>query len=199
MKEVIIASKNKGKIREFVELFAEEGIQVLSLYDFPSITDVEETGDTFHENAQLKAETVAHLLDKPVIADDSGLIVDALDGRPGVYSARYAGEPTNDEKNNEKLLSELIEIKESARTARFISVLALARPSEDTILVEGFCEGKIAFHAKGDSGFGYDPIFIPDGYDMSMAQLGEDEKNKISHRYHSLKKLKQYLRENGMI
>jgi len=197
VERIIIASRNKGKINEFKKLFEKEGVTVLSLDDLDmTIPEIEETGATFHENAKIKAETVASIVNEPVIADDSGLVVDALNGRPGVYSARYAGEPTDDVKNYEKVLDELEAVEEKNRTARFVAVLALSRPGEETLFFEGKCEGKIAYEPKGEHGFGYDPIFIPDGYDVTMAQLTEDEKNKISHRFHALERLKKWLTNN---
>ncbi len=197
VERIIIASRNKGKINEFKKLFEKEGVTVLSLDDLDmTIPEIEETGATFHENAKIKAETVASIVNEPVIADDSGLVVDALNGRPGVYSARYAGEPTDDVKNYEKVLDELEAVEEKNRTARFVAVLALSRPGEETLFFEGKCEGKIAYEPKGEHGFGYDPIFIPDGYDVTMAQLTGDEKNKISHRFHALERLKKWLTKN---
>lgn len=199
MDRIIIASRNKGKLKEFKQLFQQEGISVLSLDDLDeSIPEIEETGETFHENAKLKAEAVAAIVNEPVIADDSGLVVDALNGRPGVYSARYAGEPKDDVKNIEKVLNELKGVIDSERTARFIAVLALARPGKETIFFEGICEGTIAQEARGKNGFGYDPVFIPNQYNVTMAQLTEDEKNKISHRFHALQKLKNWLNSNHM-
>lgn len=199
MKKIIIASNNKGKITEFKQLFGQKNIEVLSLADLTlEIEDIEETGETFHENAQLKAETVARMINAPVIADDSGLVVDALDGRPGVYSARYAGEPTDDVKNYEKLLTEMNSINTGERTARFVAVLALARPGAETVFFEGSCEGIIAVEPKGKFGFGYDPVFIPNGYEVTMAQLDQAEKNKISHRFHALKKLNNWLQFNKL-
>lgn len=195
MNEIIIATKNKGKAKEFKQLFARYEIHAKSLLDLEKkLPDVEETGTTFKENAQLKAEQIASILNKPVLADDSGLVVDALDGRPGVYSARYAGEPTNDKNNYEKVLQEMSNVSEEARTARFICVLALALPDERKIFKEGVCEGTIAQEPKGDNGFGYDPIFIPQEYEVTMAQLNEREKNQISHRHHALEKLEKWLR-----
>lgn len=194
MNEIIIATKNKGKAKEYNQLFNEYGITVKSLLDLSEeIPDVEETGDTFKENARLKAEQISRLLGIPVLADDSGLVIDALDGRPGVYSARYAGEPTDDKKNYEKVLNELTEVPSQSRTARFVCVLALAIPQEKTIFKEGFCEGIIAESPVGGNGFGYDPIFIPEGFEQTMAQLEDEEKNKISHRYHALMKIKKWL------
>ncbi|MFD2133787.1 XTP/dITP diphosphatase [Pseudogracilibacillus auburnensis] len=194
MNEIIIATKNRGKAKEYNQLFNEYGITVKSLLDLSEeIPDVEETGDTFKENARLKAEQISRLLEIPVLADDSGLVIDALDGRPGVYSARYAGEPTDDKKNYEKVLNELTEVPSQSRTARFVCVLALAIPQGETVFKEGFCEGIIAESPVGGNGFGYDPIFIPEGFEKTMAQLEDEEKNKISHRYHALMKMKTWL------
>lgn len=194
MKEIVIATRNQGKISEFRSLFKQERINLLSLSDLTvEINEIEETGDTFYENAKIKAETVANIINQPVIADDSGLVVDSLDGRPGVYSARYAGEPTDDVKNYEKILHEMELVDKINRTARFVAVLALARPNKETIYFAGSCEGEITYEPQGDFGFGYDPIFMPKGYDRTMAQLTEQEKNKISHRYVALQKLKNWL------
>lgn len=199
MKQIVIASRNKGKIKEFRSLFQPLQIEVLSLDDLgESVPEIEETGSTFAENAQIKAETVAQLLKIPVIADDSGLVVDALDGRPGVYSARYAGEPTDDIKNYEKVLQEMKDLATIDRSARFVAVLALARPNKETLFFQGTCEGKIAFKPEGSYGFGYDPIFIPDGYDRTMAQLTEEEKNAISHRGKALQKLETYFQQHPL-
>lgn len=199
MKKIVIASNNKGKIAEFKQLFEPNHIKVLSLADLPvDVGDIEETGDTFHKNAQIKAEAVARIIDVPVIADDSGLVVDELGGRPGVYSARYAGEPTDDVKNYEKLLTEMANVAAENRSARFVAVLALARPGGQTVFFEGHCEGSIAFEARGEFGFGYDPVFIPDGFDKTMAQLDQTTKNKISHRFHALEKLNLWLHSNKL-
>lgn len=196
MKEMVIATKNKGKVKEFEALFERYGIKITSLLDINEpIPDIEETGTTFKENARLKAEGIAKVLNVPVVADDSGLAVDALEGRPGVYSARYAGEPTDDMKNYEKLLDELKDVPDTERTARFICVLALAIPGKETIFTEGTCEGTIAQEPKGTNGFGYDPVFIPEGYDCTMAQLEQSEKNRISHRYHALLQLEEWLKQ----
>lgn len=193
---MVIATKNKGKVKEFEALFERYGIKITSLLDINEpIPDIEETGTTFKENARLKAEGIAKVLNVPVVADDSGLAVDALEGRPGVYSARYAGEPTDDVKNYEKLLDELRDVPNEKRTARFICVLALAIPGKETIFTEGTCEGTIAHEPKGTNGFGYDPVFIPEGYDCTMAQLEQSEKNRISHRYHALLQLEEWLKQ----
>lgn len=189
MNEVIIATKNVGKAKEFAELFAHKNVHVQTLLDYPEIVDVEETGTTFEENAIMKAETIAHLLGKIVIADDSGLIIDALNGQPGIYSARYAGEEKDDEKNIDKVLHELEGVDDRDRTARFYCALAVATPNKQILTVHGTCEGKILRERKGTNGFGYDPIFFVKEKGKTMAELSSEEKNKISHRANALKKL----------
>lgn len=189
MKEVIVATKNPGKAKEFEDIFASRGFKVRTLLDFPNIKDVEETGKTFEENAILKAEAVSEVLDKMVLSDDSGLIVDALDGRPGILSARYAGEEKNDQANIDKVLAELTEVPEEQRTARFYCALALAVPGQKTVTVSGACEGRILHEQRGEGGFGYDPIFFANEKGRSMAELSSDEKNNISHRAKALEKL----------
>lgn len=189
MKEVIIATKNPGKAKEFEHIFSSRGIKVRTLLDFPEIPDVDETGSTFEENAILKADAVAQALGKMVIGDDSGLIVDALEGRPGIYSARYAGEPKNDENNTDKVLSELKGLSEEKRSARFYCALAVAIPGQETRTVSGTCEGRILEERRGSNGFGYDPVFYVPEKGLAMAELSSDEKNKISHRANALKKL----------
>lgn len=194
MKEIIIATKNKGKAKEFKQFFNHYHIKASSLLDLSTeIPDVEETGNTFQENAQLKAEQICSYLKLPVIADDSGLMIDALGGKPGIYSARYAGKIKNDQHNIEKVLKELNGVPIKSRTARFVCVLAVAIPNERTIFRTGYCEGTIALEEAGTNGFGYDPIFIPKGYEKTMAQLTAQEKNKISHRNHAIKKLEQWI------
>jgi XTP/dITP diphosphohydrolase len=189
MKEVIIATKNPGKAREFEHIFASRGIEVRTLLDFPEIPDVDETGSTFEENAILKAEAVSQALGKMVIGDDSGLMVDALEGRPGIYSARYAGEQKNDQNNTDKVLSELKGLPYEKRSARFYCALAVAVPGQETITVSGTCEGRILEEQRGTNGFGYDPVFYVPEKGLAMAELSSDEKNKISHRANALKKL----------
>lgn len=192
MKELIIATRNEGKRKEFAAFFKEFGIAVYSLNNLhESLPEIEETGTTFRENARLKAEGIAKILNKPVLADDSGLVIDYLDGRPGVYSARYAGEDATDEANVKKVLKELAGVPLEKRTARFVATLALAIPDEKTVFADGFCEGKIGFTESGNDGFGYDPIFIPAGYLVSMASLSLIEKNRISHRTNALAALKK--------
>jgi XTP/dITP diphosphohydrolase len=195
VKEVIIATKNAGKAKEFQSLFAEKGIEVKSLLDFDNVPDINETGKTFVENAVLKAEAIANYFNKIVIADDSGLAVDALDGKPGVYSARYAGEQKNDQANIEKVLAELKGVPFEQRTARFHCALAVAIPQGRTVVVEGTCEGYITEEARGTNGFGYDPIFYVPDKQKTMAELSKEEKNKISHRANALKELQKVWNE----
>ncbi|WP_339228310.1 XTP/dITP diphosphatase [Oceanobacillus sp. FSL K6-2867] len=194
MKHIIIATKNQGKAKEFKEFFAEKSIEALSLLDLDqAIPDVEETGSTFEENAALKAEQIAALLNIPVLADDSGLIIDALGGRPGLFSARYAGEPKDDKANINKVLAELEDVPVVKRTARFICVLAIAVPGRETTFRTGYCEGRITDSEKGENGFGYDPIFIADGYGVTMAELDPQEKNRISHRRNAIIQLEKWI------
>lgn len=193
MKKVMIATKNKGKAKEFEALFAPRGIQVMTLLDLENSIDVEETGTTFEENALLKANAISKLLNMPVLSDDSGLIIDALDGRPGVYSARYAGPEKNDKANYEKVLAELEGVPAEKRTARFYCVIALVGPNMQPITVSGTCEGSIAEKPDGEHGFGYDPVFYVTDKQTTMANLPPEEKNKISHRANALKELQKVL------
>ncbi|MFJ7971152.1 XTP/dITP diphosphatase [Psychrobacillus sp. NPDC096389] len=189
MKKIIIATKNKGKAKDFEALFGPLGYEVLTLHDVAEDMDVEETGTTFEENALLKATALANHLQTMVIADDSGLEIDALDGRPGIYSARYAGEEKSDEANIDKVLEELKDIKESERTARFVCAIAVASPNSEPFTVRGTCEGTIAKERKGTNGFGYDPIFFVPAENKMMAELTAEEKGAISHRGNALQLL----------
>ncbi|WP_273126641.1 XTP/dITP diphosphatase [Bacillus weihaiensis] len=194
MKQILIATMNNGKVKEFESMLQPLGYEVKSLLDLPQAIDVEETGLTFEENAQLKSDTIAAQFQIPVVADDSGLEVDYLDGRPGVYSARYAGLEKSDQKNMDKLVDELKNVHdEKDRSARFVCVLSISIPGEATKTVRGTCEGYIAKEPRGENGFGYDPIFILKDQDKTMAELTKEEKNKISHRANALKKLKALL------
>ncbi|APH69483.1 non-canonical purine NTP pyrophosphatase [Bacillus subtilis] len=193
MKEAIIATHNPGKVKEFKEILEPKGYDVKSLAEIGFTEEIEETGHTFEENAILKAEAVAKAVNKMVIADDSGLSIDNLGGRPGVYSARYAGEQKDDQANIDKVLSELKGIEKEQRTARFRCALAVSIPGDETKTVEGHVEGYIAEKPRGEYGFGYDPIFIVKDKDKTMAELTSDEKNKISHRADALKKLSKLL------
>ncbi|WP_053219041.1 XTP/dITP diphosphatase [Virgibacillus senegalensis] len=196
METLIIATKNRGKVEDFRNLFSKYNISIKSLLDLEeNIPDIEETGETFEENAALKAETIAKRFSLPVLADDSGLEVDALDGRPGIYSARFAGLEKSDQANIDKLLKELEGIPEEKRAARFVCVLAVARPGKTTIFKRGTCEGRIAEKPKGKNGFGYDPVFYPDGMGKTMAELSPEEKNQISHRKRAIVQLEEWLQD----
>ncbi|MDT2599694.1 ribonuclease PH [Enterococcus hulanensis] len=190
-KTIVIATRNPGKAKEFAALFAEEGYQTKTLLDYPDLPDVEETGTTFEENARLKAETIAQILQQPVLADDSGLAVDALNGMPGIFSARFAGERKSDAANNAKLLHELTDVPDEKRTAHFHCTLVFAAPQKDSLVVEADWDGRIGRIPKGDNGFGYDPLFIVPGFEKSSAELTSEEKNEISHRGMAVKELEK--------
>ncbi|UOQ93931.1 XTP/dITP diphosphatase [Halobacillus shinanisalinarum] len=196
MKQLVIATKNAGKVTEFREMFSKYQISVKSLLDFDQrIDDIAENGVTFEENATIKAEAIAAKFEIPVVADDSGLEIDALDGAPGIYSARYAGEDKNDQKNLEKALRELDGVPDEQRTARFVCAVAVARPGRNTFTVRGTCEGTIARQPKGEGGFGYDPIFVPLHSDRTMAEHTSEEKNSISHRKHAILEIEKWLQD----
>ncbi|EOT44455.1 ribonuclease PH [Enterococcus columbae] len=188
-KTIMIATGNMGKAKEFAKMFAKAGYQIKTLKDYPELPEVAETGQTFEENARLKAETIANLLQCPVLADDSGLKVDALGGMPGIYSARFAGEHKSDASNNAKLLHELTDVPDEQRTAQFHCTLVFAAPKKPSLVVEAQWPGRIGRIPKGENGFGYDPLFIVDGLDKTAAELTAEEKNEISHRGLAMKKL----------
>lgn len=191
MNELFLASRNSGKVME-VKAFIkgiDTNIKLRSLLDTPEIPDIEETGKTFEENAVLKAKSIYDILHIPVIADDSGLAVDHLQGKPGVYSARYSGKNASDEDNCRKLLEELKDVKAGNRSAEFICVIVLYKDNKAEVF-QGECPGRIGFAACGNGGFGYDPLFIPDGYAETFAELPLAVKNKISHRGKALEKLR---------
>ncbi|GAB6071731.1 RdgB/HAM1 family non-canonical purine NTP pyrophosphatase [Venenivibrio stagnispumantis] len=196
MKRILIATTNKGKLREFRDLLSGLNIEVLSLEDMENKIEVEEDKETFLENAIKKAKEYAKFYNMPVIAEDAGLEVQELNGYPGVYSARFyeidfGGKEDiteNKDKANIKKLLRLLQGKEN-RDARYVSVVVFYNPEDFGIWTEGFCYGKIAEKPIGEGGFGYDPIFIPQGYDKTMAQLSPEEKNKISHRGIAVRKL----------
>lgn len=191
MEELIFASHNRGKIAEIKQMLAPLNIKVLSA-DEINLPDVEETGTTFEENAALKALTIAKLTKKPCLADDSGLCVNALGGRPGVYSARYA--PNRDfDKAMDKLLAELEKSGNADRSAYFACALVLGYPDGTYQSFEGRVNGKITKQKQGSGGFGFDPLFAPDGYEKTFAELGAEVKNKISHRGRALQKFVSYL------
>lgn len=191
MKELIFASHNRGKIAEIKQILAPLGIRVITAEEI-ELPDVEETGATFEENAALKALTIAKLMGKPCLADDSGLCVNALDGRPGVYSARYA--PNRDfDKAMDKLLDELRTACNPDRTAYFACVLVLGSPDGSYKSFTGRVDGIISESKQGSGGFGFDPLFVPKGYEKTFAELGAEIKNKVSHRGRALQKFIDYM------
>lgn len=191
---IVAATKNQHKIDEIQAITKEFGMDVVPR-DAAGVPDieVEEDGDTFEENSEKKAREIQVLCGEITIADDSGLMVDALDGAPGVISARFAGEDASDAQNNEKLLALLETVDEDQRTARFVSVITMIYPDGRKIVARGECEGHIIYKARGSNGFGYDPLFVPNGYDRTFAELTAEEKNQISHRAKALQKLKGML------
>lgn len=192
--ELIVATTNEGKARELAELLAGVRARLRGLTEFPHAGVAEETGETFEENAAQKATFYGRLLRAATLADDSGLEVDALGGAPGVHSARYAGEGASDGRRVERLLEELGRSGARDRSARFVCVVAIYEPDGGTIhLFRGVCEGRIADEARGANGFGYDPVFVPEGYAESFAQLPPDVKRRISHRARALAGAKAYL------
>lgn len=188
MIKIALATQNKGKAKEITEIFSGQGIKIYVPDNLEGILGPE-TGDTFRENAEQKAVSVALATGDLAIADDSGLEVDVLDGRPGVRSARYAGENATDNENVEKLLTQLSGVPYERRTARFICAASVAWPSGKVLTEFGQVEGTIAFERQGEGGFGYDPVFIPDVYQKTMAQISSAEKNSISHRGKAFRKL----------
>ncbi|MEG1503451.1 MAG: ribonuclease PH [Enterococcus sp.] len=199
-KTIVIATRNPGKAKEFAALFSKEGYRTKTLLDYPELPDVEETGTTFEENARLKAETIAQILQQPVLADDSGLAVDALNGMPGIFSARFAGERKSDAANNAKLLHELTDVPDEKRTAHFHCTLVFAAPKKESLVVEADWNGRIGRIPQGANGFGYDPLFIVSDSNKTSAELSNDEKNAISHRGMAVQKLekvwKNWLEDN---
>lgn len=191
--EIVLATRNEGKVREFTQWFEPLGIKVRSAAEFPDAPEVEEDGVTFEQNAVKKAETISRSLGKPALADDSGLEVDALGGRPGVYSARFAGPDATQEENNRKLIESMRDVPPGERTARFRCVLALAVPGGLTLTAEGSCEGEITLEPRGTEGFGYDPLFFLPEKGKTMAELDREEKTRISHRGEALENLREKL------
>lgn len=192
--QFIIATGNAHKLLELERILAPLGIDAVSTKTLGiSLDDVEETGETFEENAYIKAKAACDKTGLPAVADDSGLCVDALNGQPGVYSARYAGENATDGDRIEKLLENLQDVSKEHRTARFVSAVCCVWPDGDTLTLRGECEGVIGFEPLGENGFGYDPIFMVG--EKSFAQLTAEEKDAISHRGNALKKLQQALQE----
>lgn len=192
MRRIILATRNRGKIEEINRLFQGSGVEFSGLGEFPDVPDAVEDGTTFEENALKKAKLVYEHTGMPVISEDSGLEVGVLGGRPGVRSARYAAEGASDQENMRKLLSELRGVAREQREARFVSIFCLCS-RRGVRFFEGEVLGHLLDAPRGKSGFGYDPIFVPQGYKESFAELGVEMKNSISHRAHAIAKLKEYL------
>lgn len=195
MTNLLLASSNENKKREFNQILKKVGFNVITPADINlDISGIVEDADTFKENAFIKADYLRKKTSLPVIADDSGLVVDALSGEPGVYSARYAGPDKNNEENIRKLLKNLEGVEQDKRTAHFVCALCMIFPNGEKIEVQGEVSGKITFEKRGESGFGYDPIFLYDD-NKTFAQMSSDEKNEISHRKVALNKLLEKLKE----
>jgi XTP/dITP diphosphohydrolase len=192
---MIAATNNSHKLEEIRDILKLKGIEVKSLADVGLDIEIEENGDTFTENALIKAREVCRLTGEAAIADDSGLEVEALNGQPGVKSARYSGATGADKdiQNNERLKKAMQDIPDDKRSARFCSAIAAVFPDGKEIMAEGYVYGKIGYAEKGDHGFGYDPLFVIDGYDKTMAEIDSSEKNKISHRANALKEFVKML------
>ena len=190
--KIVLATHNRGKMEEMSAILSHLPVEILTLDSFPQIGDIPETGVTLKENAFIKAETVHKITGLPALADDTGLEVDALDGAPGVFSARYAGEDATFYDNCTKLIKELDDIPSGKRTARFRTVISFVK-NEKKLWAEGIVEGVILDHMKGEGGFGYDPIFYYPKLKKTFAELKKDEKNNISHRGKALRKFKEIL------
>ncbi len=199
MSRIIAASKNKHKIKEIEAITSQFGMEVIPR-DEAGVPDVEiqEDGETFEENSYKKAYGIMKLCNEITIADDSGLEVDCLNGAPGVYSARFAGEDGNDQANNDKLKALIKDVPYEKRTGRFVSVITMVYPDGETLTARGEVEGHIVLEEKGPNGFGYDPLFVPLGYDITFGEFDPEEKNKISHRGNALQALKKQLQARAM-
>ncbi len=196
MNKIIFATGNKNKVRECHEILADLGTEIISMKEAGIFLDIVEDGKTFEENALIKARAVhAAAPDSIVIADDSGLCIDALNGEPGIYSARYLGEDTSYQIKNQKILERLDGVPEEKRSARFVCAMAVVMPDGEDFTTRGVMEGYIGDHAEGENGFGYDPIFFVKPYDCSSAVLSPDEKNAISHRGKAMRAMRERLKE----
>lgn len=193
IRELVLATRNRNKVIELVALLGDLGITIRTLDEFPDAPDVVEDGDTCEANAVKKARAIAESTGLPAVADDTGLEVDALGGQPGVYAARYAGEDATYEDNCRKLLQELTGVSREQRTARFLTVAAIALPSDGIRVAQGTLEGVIAEEVRGTLGFGYDPVFLIPELGKTLAQLSADQKNTISHRAKAFAKVREIL------
>jgi len=196
-KTLVLATRNAGKIRELSRMLGELGMSAVGLDDFPQVGEIEETGTTFAENARIKALAVLEATGRPAVADDSGLCVDAIDGAPGVYSARYAGEHATDAENNAKLLEAMKDVPLEKRAARFVCAMCAAFPDGSLIETQEAWEGRLMFEPSGYNGFGYDPLFFDETAQTTSANLTPDQKNARSHRGKALRALVSKLKERG--
>jgi XTP/dITP diphosphohydrolase len=197
MNELVVATRNRGKLEEIRALLSGLVATVRCAADFPGFPDTVEDGATFEANALKKAREAAAFTGLPALADDSGLVVDCLGGRPGVYSARFAGQGLGDAANNARLLEELRGTALAARTAAFVCTLAFVTPAGEEQLFTGTVGGRIIDGQRGVNGFGYDPLFLVDGFDRTMAELSLEEKNRVSHRGEALRRFHDYLRQTA--
>jgi XTP/dITP diphosphohydrolase len=195
LNKIVIASRNAGKVKEIKQLLEGMNLQILSATDFPQVPQFKETGNSYRENALIKAKAVYDYVKLPVIADDSGIEVNALNLAPGVYSAIYAGEDADDIKNRNKLIDEINKSADSDRSAKFVCVLVYF-DGKTAVFFEGECIGKVITEERGNAGFGYDPLFIPEGYDKTFAELEQSVKNRISHRAKAVSGLIDYLKKH---
>jgi len=192
---LVVASKNQHKVEEIKAILADLPIIVKGAAEIADLPEIVEDGRTFTANAVKKALETAKALNLPAIGDDSGLVVEFLNGEPGIHSARYAGIPTNDQRNNEKLLYKMQDVPWEKRDAHFECVIAYAEPNGEVEICTGVCRGRIGYQPRGDNGFGYDPLFIVPEYDKTFAELDAEVKNKISHRAKALSQLRSILIE----
>ncbi|MBQ1681688.1 MAG: RdgB/HAM1 family non-canonical purine NTP pyrophosphatase [Agathobacter sp.] len=195
MTKIVFATGNKDKLREVREIMKDMDVEVVSMKEEGILVDIVEDGTSFEENATIKARTIAEHTDAIVLADDSGLEVDYLNKEPGIYSARYMGEDTSYTIKNQAILDRLEGTTKEQRTARFVCAIAAVLPDKKVLVTRQTMEGTIGFQADGENGFGYDPIFVPDGYDCSSAAISAEEKNKISHRGKALRAMRDMLKE----
>ncbi len=195
---VVLATANPGKLAELARILADEhaDVTLASLADFPCAPEVTETGATFAENALLKAHAIAEFTQLPTVSDDSGLCVDALNGMPGVLSARWSGRHGDDEANLRLVLGQVADVPDERRGARFVCVAALVLPGGGEHVTEGVVTGRLIREPRGENGFGYDPIFVPDGYDITTAEMAPADKDKISHRGRALRALAPVIRRS---
>ncbi len=195
VKRILFATGNQGKMKEVREILADLGVEVISMREAGVSAEIVEDGETFEENAVIKARTIMELTGEVTLADDSGLEIDALGGEPGVYSARYMGEDTSYHIKNNNLIRRLSQVPRQQRTARFVCSIAAAFPDGEIITTDGVIEGLIGYEEAGENGFGYDPIFVVPQLGCTTAQLSDEQKNEISHRGKALRKMKEELRK----